>query len=165
MDSPTGFRFRAEGTFSRILVPTDFSAGSERAWRTAQRLAGDLGAELVLVHVLVEAPLFVEGPFAGHRVREFYAAARKWVEDQLEQWAAAARGAGRKVQTVLRVGVPYREIVAAARDEGVDLIILGTHGRGGMDRVLLGSVADRVIRMAPCPVLSVRGESGARRAV
>jgi nucleotide-binding universal stress UspA family protein len=147
------------GSFSRILVPTDFSAGSEAAWRAAQRLAGALGAELVLVHVFVETPLFFEGPFAGERVREVYASARAWVQEQLDKWAADARATGRTVRAALRTGVPYQEIVAAARDEGADLVVLGTHGRGGLDRALLGSVADRVIRTAPCPVMTIRDAS------
>ncbi len=152
-----------DAVFSRILVPTDFSAGSETAWRAAQRLAGAVGAELVLVHVFVEAPLFIEGPFAGERVREVYATARTWVAEQLEKWAADARADGRVVRTSLRVGVPHLEIVKAVKEEGADLVILGTHGRGGIDRALLGSVADRVIRTAPCPVLSIREAAGARR--
>jgi len=147
------------GSFSRILVPTDFSAGSEAAWRAAQRLAGALGAELVLLHVFVETPLFFEGPFAGERVREVYASARAWVQEQLDKWAADARATGRTVRAALRTGVPYQEIVAAARDEGADLVVLGTHGRGGLDRALLGSVADRVIRTAPCPVMTIRDAS------
>jgi nucleotide-binding universal stress UspA family protein len=56
----------------------------------------------------------------------------------------------------LRSGVPHQEIVALARDERADLIVIGTHGRGGINRALLGSVADRVVRLAPCPVLTVR---------
>jgi nucleotide-binding universal stress UspA family protein len=147
------------GSFSRILVPTDFSAGSEAAWRAAQRLAGALGAELVLLHVFVETPLFFEGPFAGERVREVYASARAWVQEQIDKWAADARATGRTVRAALRTGVPYQEIVAAARDEGADLVVLGTHGRGGLDRALLGSVADRVIRTAPCPVMTIRDAS------
>jgi nucleotide-binding universal stress UspA family protein len=149
------------GPFSRILVPTDFSAGSETAWRTAQRLAAALGAELVLLHVFVEAPLFLEGPFMRERVREVYSGARAWVQEQLEKWAADARAAGCAARTVVRTGVAYQGIVAAAKDERADLIVLGTHGRGGLDRALLGSVADRVIRTAPCPVMSVREASPA----
>jgi nucleotide-binding universal stress UspA family protein len=142
--------------FERIVVPTDFSVGSEEAWRVARRLAATAGAELVLVHVFVETPLYGEGPFSAERSREFYRAARTWVEEQLEQWAAAARGAGLKVRTAVRTGAPHREIVTAAADERASIIVLGTHGRGGLERALLGSVADRVIRTAPCPVLSVR---------
>jgi nucleotide-binding universal stress UspA family protein len=148
-----------EGLFYRIVVPTDFSDCAEEAWALAQRLAGALGSELVLAHVLVETPLFEEGPFTMERTKRVYEATRKWAEESIEQWAGAARGQGLKVRTVLRTGVPYREIVALATDERADLVLLGTHGRGGLDRALLGSVADRVIRLASCPVLTVRQPS------
>ena len=145
----------AEG-FARLLVPTDFSAGSERAWTEARRLAARLGAELVLVHVLVEAPLYSEGPFTMKQARGVFDAARAWSVKALGEWTAAAAVAGISARWVLRTGVPYKEIVGAAVRERADLIVIGTHGRGGLDRALLGSVADRVIRLAPCPVVTVR---------
>jgi nucleotide-binding universal stress UspA family protein len=182
----------AEGLFPRILVPTDFSAGSKKAWSLAQRVAATLGAELVLLHVLPATPLdtlereeqraelhrlqaehqlgipraddeeetvpwrrVFEGPLTGEALQEFSAAGREWAA-MLEQWASAGRAAGCKVRTMFRVGVPYREVVAAAKDERADLVLLATHGRGQIHRLLVGSVADRVIRMAPCPVLTVK---------
>ena len=145
-----------ERVFYRIVVPTDFSECSQQAWELAQRLADAFSAELVLVHVLVEAPLFDEGPFVMDRVRRVHDGARKWAEKTLEEWATAARGKGLHARVVLRTGVPYREIVALVTDERADLVVIGTHGRGGIDRALLGSVADRVVRLGPCPVLTVR---------
>jgi len=142
--------------FYRIIVPTDFSSCSEEAWRLAQRLAGMSGAELVLTHVLSEAPLFREGPFIMPKVREVFAAARTFADAALEEWVAKARAEGLSARAALRSGVAYQEIVSLAGDERADLIVIGTHGRGGVDRALLGSVADRVIRLAPCPVLAVR---------
>lgn len=183
-----------EGTFSRILVPTDFSAGSEKAWTTAQRVASSLGAELVLLHVLPATPLDMEtqlaseerraelrslqadhqlgipraddedrlparrafeGPFTTQTLREFSPEGRAWAE-LLEAWAARARDAGAKVRTVLRVGVPYREVLSEAKESQADLVLLATHGRGEIHRLLVGSVADRVIRMAPCPVCTIK---------
>jgi nucleotide-binding universal stress UspA family protein len=145
-----------EKIFRRILVPTDFSGQSERAWATARGLARAVGAESVLLHVFVETPLYSEIPLSGERVREAYAAVRTWAADQLEGWAARARAEGVEVKTVLRTGTPHDEIVAAAREEGADLIAIGTHGRGGLNRLMLGSVCDRVIRLSSCPVLAVR---------
>ena len=149
----------AESAFYRIIVPTDFSDCAQEAWGLARRLATVMGSELVLAHVLVEAPLFEEGPFSMEKTRRVFEAARKWAEETIEQWADAARRQGLKVRTALRTGAPYREIVALATDERADLVVLGTHGRGGLDRALLGSVADRVVRLAPCPVLTVRRPS------
>jgi nucleotide-binding universal stress UspA family protein len=144
------------GSLARVLVPTDFSAGSEHAWNEARRLASRLGAELVLLHVLVEAPLYSEGPFTVKQTRGVFDAARKWAVNALGQWTSAAVAEGLSSRWVLRTGVPYKEIVGAVTRERADLIVIGTHGRGGLDRALLGSVADRVIRLAPCPVLTVR---------
>ncbi len=181
--------------FSRILVPTDFSTGSEKAWSIARRMAAELGAELTLLHVLPATPLDMaarfekeekkaelrslqalhqlgipradeeeaqppvsrvfEGPFAGGAATEFSEAGHAWA-DRLEAWAANARAAGCKVRTVLRVGTPYREVLAEAKEAHVDLVLLATHGRGEIHRLLVGSVADKVIRMAPCPVLTVK---------
>jgi len=144
------------GGVTRLLVPTDFSAGAERAWAEARRLAAQLGAELVLVHVLVETPLYSEGPFTMKQARGVFDAARAWAVKALGEWTATAAAAGISARWVLRTGVPYKEIVGAAARERADLIVIGTHGRGGLDRALLGSVADRVIRLAPCPVVTVR---------
>ena len=146
----------ADPAFHRILVPTDFSTCAEAAWSLARRLAGATGAELVLAHVLVETPLYAEGPFSMDRAQHVYEAARKWGEEALEDWVAKSRSGGSGARAVMRTGVPYQEIVALADGEQADLIVIGTHGRGGIDRALLGSVADRVVRLAPCPVLTVR---------
>jgi nucleotide-binding universal stress UspA family protein len=145
-----------ERIFHRILIPTDFSSQSERAWATARRLARAVGADVVLLHVFVETPLYSEVPLSGERIREAYEEARTWAANQLEQWAATARAEGLGVKTLLQTGVPHGVIVETARDEGADLIAIGTHGRGGLNRLMLGSVCDRVIRLSSCPVLAVR---------
>jgi nucleotide-binding universal stress UspA family protein len=142
--------------FHRILVPTDFSTPSERAWATAQRLARAVGADLVLLHVFVELPLYSEAPLSGDRVREVYSASRTWAADQLEKWAATARAEGLPVKTLVRTGIPHDEIVRTASDEGADLVAIGTHGRSGLNRLMVGSVCDRVIRLSSCPVLAIR---------
>ena len=142
--------------FYRIVVPTDFSDCSREAWSMAKRLGTTPESELILTHVLTEVPRFGEGILTAQSASEIEAAARKWAEATLAEWVAAARAEGLKVRSALRTGVPYQEIVALARAERADLIVIGTHGRGGMNRVLLGSIADRVVRLAPCPVLTVR---------
>jgi nucleotide-binding universal stress UspA family protein len=182
-----------DGMFSRIVVPTDFSRGSERAWTMAQKMAQNFGAELILLHVLPATPLDVEmqlaaeerkaelrslqaahqlgiprldddaapatrafeGPFTTEAQRQFSPEGRAWAE-RLEVWAARGRQAGAKVRTVLRVGVPYQQILTEACESRADLVLLATHGRGEIHRLLVGSVADRVIRMAPCPVFTLK---------
>lgn len=137
----------------RILHPTDFSEAAERAQAQAAKLAPALGAELLLLHVSVETPLWGEGLVD---VRSVWDAQRKWAEQALEARVNTLRSSGVEARYLLRMGVPFAEIVKVAGEERVDLIVMGTHGRGGVERFLLGSVADRVIRLAPCPVLTVR---------
>lgn len=117
-----------------ILFATDFSAPSEIAWRVAHDYARQLNAGLHLLHV---APAQASAAPEG-----------------LTELAAEA-GAGLKVVTAVRIGAPTEEIVRYAAEQGVDLIVVGTHGRTGVTRALLGSVAENVTRHAPCPVLTV----------
>jgi universal stress protein A len=146
----------ASRLFHRIVVPTDFSGCSEEAWALARRTAEAVGSEIVLVHVFVEPPSYGEALLPVDSAWQVIESARKWVQEELEKWASAARAKGISVRTLVRTGAPHQEIVNLATDEHADLVAMGTHGRSGMSRLLLGSVADRVIRLAPCPVLTVR---------
>ncbi len=139
-----------------ILHPTDFSECSEVAREHAIAFARSLGAEVILLHVLVEVPLYSEGWINTRDVRRVYDAERKWAEETLEARAAEMREAGVATTWKTDVGTPFEEIVLTAEEAGADLIVMGTHGWSGLDRLLLGSVADRVIRTAPCPVVTVR---------
>jgi nucleotide-binding universal stress UspA family protein len=177
----------------KILVPTDFSSGSERAWNMARRLGASLRAELLLMHVLPATPVEMTarytleevraaerarqaehqlgiprgaddlpalprtycGPLTGERVSEFSTAGREWAA-KLEECARATSDEGCKVATLLCVGRPYEEIIAAAKEHEVDLIVMATHGRGEVHRLLVGSVADKVVRLAPCPVVTLK---------
>lgn len=140
-----------------ILHPTDFSECAAQAEKLAARLARDANGELVLTQVLVETPLYAEGFLAGPEAQRVYEAQRKWAQETLEARAVELRkDLGIKVRWTLPVGVPFEQIVKAAKDEHADMIVIGTHGRTGLNRLLLGSVAERVIRLAPCPVVTVR---------
>jgi nucleotide-binding universal stress UspA family protein len=136
-----------------------------QAQKTAVELVGRLAGEIVLLHVLVEPPLYSEGILSmtkphivvlSEQVGSIYEAQRKWTEQTLERRTAELRQRGIKARWRVQVGVPFEEIVKIAAEERVDMIALGTHGRGGVSRLLMGSVADRVIRLAPCSVLTVR---------
>jgi len=142
--------------YYRIVVPTDFSSCSNRAWAEAQRLARLCGSELILVHVLAKSAFTSDGPFAGKLGKQVFEATRRWAGHELERRVEKAKTTGLKARAQLLVGVAHRMIVDLVMDERADLVVIGTHGRGGLDRALLGSVADRVIRLAPCPVLAVR---------
>ncbi len=140
-----------------ILHPTDFSECATQAEQLAIRLARGLGGELVLAQVLVETPLYGEGLLNVREAQKVYDAQRRWAEETLEARAGQIRKEhGVKVRWLLPVGVPFEEIVRTAQEEKAEMIVMGTHGRSGLNRLLLGSVAERVIRLAPCPVVTVR---------
>jgi nucleotide-binding universal stress UspA family protein len=149
----------SHGVFERILVPTDFSPCARAAWQLAQRLASVSGSELILVHVIVRGTVWGESPFNADRMRELFGDVDRRAERELDEWAAEARAAWLPVAVRIREGSAHEEIVELARDRAADLIVIGTHGRGGAKRALLGSVADKVVRLAPCPVLTVRGDA------
>jgi nucleotide-binding universal stress UspA family protein len=143
---------------TRILVPTDFSPPSAAALAAAKELATRFGASIHLLHVL-------EDPYA---TASFAAEVYGYIPPGLkESWQRAAekqmltvfpeaeRGPFR-AGTAVVFGSPARTIVEYANQNGFDLIVMGTHGRGGVAHLLLGSVAERVVRTAPCPVLTVR---------
>ena len=123
-----------------------------------------LGAELVLLHISVETPLYNEGMRTLVDPRRVYEAQRAWAENTLAARAAEIRGAGVSAHASVRSGVAVDEILKAAAEERCDLIVIGTHGRGGLNLLLLGSVADRVVRLAACPVMTVRLPAGEARA-
>jgi nucleotide-binding universal stress UspA family protein len=143
----------------KILCATDFSDAGALAEEQAIDLAHRLAGEIIYVHVSMETPLYGESAFSMNDVKRVYDAQRRWVETTLGERVAAAERAGLVARFVRRTGAPYEEIVAAARDEKADMIVMGTHGRSGLNRLLMGSVAERVVRLAPCPVLTVRPRS------
>lgn len=139
----------------RILLPTDFSPRAETARAYAVWFAQTFAAELHLLHVLQD-PIAVL-PESGFAVApptvnlpELTAAADQGLA------AIAAAEPGKAGPRVIRNGLPAEEIVRYATEAGIDLIVLGTHGRTGLAHVLLGSVAEKVVRKAPCGVLTVR---------
>jgi len=142
--------------FKKILVGTDFSEASDEARRVAIELARRLGAELEIVHVEEPIPAYAFAEGALLDLPRLQEEVRTWAERQLEDLARGARASGVSTTTAVLLGVPANTIVEAARTERADLIVLGTHGRTGLERVLLGSVAERVVRNAPCAVLTVR---------
>jgi len=142
-------------TIKTILVPTDFSDNSESALDYAVALATQFKAALHLVHVC-QIPSPATAAMDGMIV-----SLSEW-ESELRMAAEAAmaklvaRIPGVPVSTEIAVGNPPAGIVTAAVERGVDLIVMGTHGRGPLMHFVMGNVAERVVRMAPCPVLTVR---------
>jgi nucleotide-binding universal stress UspA family protein len=143
--------------FKQILVPTDFSNASRTALEYAIDLATRYGASIHLLHV-VDEPAYVttypDGYFAGlPELRQ------QLVDDANRQLALTAQiceVANVPFNTQLATGRPAPTVVQHAADSDADVIVMGTHGRGGLEHFILGSVAERVVRTAPCPVLTVR---------
>ncbi|MBI4591544.1 MAG: universal stress protein [Candidatus Rokubacteria bacterium] len=143
----------------RIVHPTDFSRASRAAFAKAVGLAKVNRAELLLVHVLLPPTPFIGDGYVSPRTyEELEAAARRGAGRELAKLLARAQKARVRVKTLLLEGVAYDRIVRAARAKRADLIVMGTHGRTGLSKFFMGSVAERVIPLAPCPVLTVRGK-------
>jgi nucleotide-binding universal stress UspA family protein len=135
--------------FTRILVPTDFSSQADAALAQARALAAQFGATLHLLHIAEN--VFLRAVVGDPHALEV--AARRALEDRL-----TAEDRARGTVTALETSdEPAKEIIQYARETGIDLIVMGTHGRTGLPHVLLGSVAEHVVRTAPCPVLTLRG--------
>ena len=143
--------------FRRILHAADFSPASRKALTTAVELARATGAPLLLVHVLPAWPFGRDRALAVRTYDEISRALRARARRQLDALLANAKARGVSASgTVVEFGAPAVQIARIARARHADLIVMGTRGRTGLTRALLGSVAARVVATAPCPVLTVR---------
>ncbi len=145
--------------WKRILCPIDFSDASRAALEVAAELSRRYGAKVALFHAYpVPGYTFPDGSFV---------ASSKMLDELSEQasrhlleWKGIAEGMGiAHVETATAVGEPAHEILAFAKEQHTDLVVLGTHGRTGIQHALMGSVAERVVRRSTCPVLTVRPEA------
>ena len=146
--------------FRRILHATDFSSASRPALAKAIALAGQNRAQLQIVHVLAPLVLPAGGDFAyipASTYESIEQQARQHAQKQLAGLVARARKAGVRATAALVEGSPHEQVPRAARRARADLLVIGTHGRTGVSKLLLGSVAERLVRVSPCPVLTVRG--------
>ncbi|HXJ79523.1 MAG TPA: universal stress protein [Candidatus Methylomirabilis sp.] len=143
----------------RILHPSDFSRASGAAFAKAVDMAKANKAELLVVHVLTPViPMVGDGYVSPTVYEELEATARAHARKELERLLAKAKKAHARVKSLLLEGVPHEQITRAARSKRADLIVIGTHGRTGLAKLFLGSVAGRVVSTATCPVLTVRGK-------
>lgn len=144
--------------FDRILCPTDFSEFSERALERAVSLAGWFNARVTALHVVLPLPWALPAAAYAANVAvpvDLVRGRREEEAKELERFVRPLLGEGVPIETRLTDGEPWREILAEAGRLPADLIVMGTHGRGGFEHLLLGSVAEKVLRRAPCPVLTV----------
>ncbi len=140
---------------SSILVPVDFEPASNEALKWAEQLAKDLGAEVILIHVS-QPPMVSYPEVSPVMVSSLYKDLLSAAKRSLDEFAAQSGGK----RTLLREGDAGVEVVRAAEEIRPALIVMGTHGRRGLRRLLIGSVAEHVVRHSPVPVLTVHAPEG-----
>jgi len=142
--------------FKKILFPTDFSVASDYAMSYAISMAKRYKAKFFLLHV-VDTTYDISGFYIPHISAEKL---MQEMEDAAEKKLTNIRSAiSRRIKTceiVVKSGIPHKEILKFAKDKSIDMIIMGTHGKAGLDHLLFGSTTERVLRQASCPVLTIR---------
>ncbi|OGW41653.1 MAG: hypothetical protein A2010_09595 [Nitrospirae bacterium GWD2_57_9] len=139
-----------------ILFPTDFSQGARAAMDHAVSLARDYDAKLVLLYVVQDisiAEWYIPSSLSATDLVEDM---QKSAWKEMDKWAQEAAATVKDAEKLVVRGVPFVEIIRTAKEKNADLIVIGTHGRTGIDHMLFGSTAEKVVRKAPCPVLTVR---------
>lgn len=146
-------------SIKRILVPVDFSEGSRCALRKAVMMAETFDAQIDVLHVWEPSPyvspsqlVWMSGEscvFSDRMHAEFEQRVRQLVSEEAPEHEA-------RINVIVRAGYTSHDILETLRDEHYDLVVMGTHGRTGLSHLILGSVAERIVRMAPCPVMTIR---------
>ena len=143
----------------RILHPSDFSRACGAAFTKAVEMAKVNRAELLVLHVLSPVvPMMGDGYMSPQLYEQIESSARTEAQKQLDRLLARAKKAGVRAKGLFANGAPHEQITRLARSKKADLVVIGTHGRTGLARFFLGSVASRVVSTATCPVLTVRGK-------
>ena len=141
----------------RVLVPTDFSKPAEAALQWGRTLAKECGAELHLLHVVAEPYLYPWGSeAAAFPLNEVLTQSDQAARQQLDRLASTGGDPDVRVVTATSLGTPVDRIIDYITSHSIDLVVMGTHGRGVVEHLLLGSVAERMVRRSPVPVLTVR---------
>lgn len=141
--------------FSRILCPIDFSEVTDEIIAYAADLAGRYGSELHVLHVIPNLNYFT--PYESFLTPENLVAIEQNIGREVERdFQKVLAKLDREVVKVIRTGVTFVEIIDYIKEQGIDLVVMGTHGRSGIEHILIGSVAEKVVRKSPCPVLTIR---------
>ena len=143
--------------FKHILLPTDFGTYSARATELGIELAKTFDAALTLVHAYEFQAYTYES--LAYVSQDLLGAIETAARDQLDKTLASVRTKLPAAKSELRTGIPWQQILAAIEDTHADLVVMGTHGRRGISHALLGSVTEKIVRMSPVPVLTVRETS------
>lgn len=144
--------------FKKILFCTDFSENSHWAFTYALHLAKTNKSNLLILHVTPESDRneYLALYLSEEKIKELRASQKKGIEQDMKINYLKKMKGFKNYKVLFKVGVPFYEIIQIAKKESMDLIIMGTHGRTGLDHILFGSTAEKVVRKSPCPVLTVR---------
>jgi nucleotide-binding universal stress UspA family protein len=140
----------------KVLVPTDFSDSARHAFSYGVSFAREYKAELVLLHVVENLTVGYASDLFPVPMAEVFQEISGYAKTELAKLAAEAKQKGVACSELVAQGKPSAEIIRYAAENQVDMIVLGTHGKGMLDQALFGSTTERVVRRAPCPVLTVR---------
>lgn len=142
--------------FEKILIAIDFSENSDYAFEYALTLARQFQAEMTIMHVINE-PVDLRGFYVPHiSFEQLEKEIEEGAEKMMEKFCQTKMGDFSNYKTAIVTGIPYEEIIRKAEETSTSLIVLGTHGRTGLDHLIFGSTAERVVRSATCPVLTIR---------
>ena len=139
-----------------ILFPTDFSNGARAAMDHAVSMARDYKARLILLYVIQDISIAEWYIPSSLSVTDLVEDMQRSAGKEMDKWATEVSAKVAEVEKLVVRGVPFVEIIKTAKEKDADLIVIGTHGRTGIDHMLFGSTAEKVVRKAPCPVLTVR---------
>jgi len=143
----------------RILFASDFSKASGKAFATAVAMAKSNRATLTVLHVLAPVTPIAPDQYIGPETwQQIAVEAKRWTERKLGELKLKAKKAGVRISVLVDNGNPSRQIVRTAKEGRYDLVVIGTHGRTGLAKFFLGSVATKVVATAPCAVMTVRGK-------
>ena len=144
--------------FKKILYPVDFSDYAEEIMEYATTIASRFDSELHLIHIIPNLNYFT--PYESFLTPENLVAVERNIESEVDKdFVKLVEKITVPVKKVIRTGVTFLEIIDYIKEAGIDLVVMGTHGRSGIEHILIGSVAEKVVRKAPCPVLTVRPKS------
>ncbi len=145
-------------SIKRILHATDFSKASARALQEAVKLARENSARLLVVHVIEPTPYVAGGEFGGAEIyMKLEDATKRNAQSSMSRLMQRLKKLKIKAESLLLRGAAHEQIVKAAKSKKADMIVIGTHGRTGLSKLFLGSVAGKVVSLATCPVMTVRG--------
>ncbi len=140
----------------KILFPTDFSEGSFHALPFAVDLSKHYNSKLYILHVIYDVAKATNSHIPHVSSDELYKEMSAWAQGEIESCCIEEIRGLPNVEKVVLKGIPYEEVIKFAEKQKIDMIVMGTYGRKGLERFLFGSTAERVVRRAPCPVMTVR---------